>query len=181
MVQVLLDAFTIHNNHDFNPFPERNQTLTSEDIETCQEMLKGPPEELRAFLEEISPKKLSEETSKKRSMFELFLIRSKTSKLFEVQDDFVAVKIMTIFEPHVWKIDSSSEILQETLLHYFITRGFKASLVHLLCHNNPHMKKMVFERDLAQRSPLRIALVSFKEGDLQTKILERLWNLFSLY
>ena len=182
MVQVLLDAITLHNNHnnhDFNPFPGRNQTLTSEDIETCQEMMKGPPEELRAFLEEISPKKLSEETSKKRTMFQLFLIRSKTSKLFEVQDDFVAVKIMTIFEPHVWKIDSSSEILQGTLLHYFITRGFTASLVHLLCRNHPYMKEMVFERDLAQRSPLRIALVSLKEGDLQTKILERLWNLMN--
>ena len=170
MVQVLLDAFTINN--DFNPFPERNQTLTSKDIETCQEMMKGPPEVLRAFLEEISPKKLSEETSKKRSMFQLFLTRSKTSKLFEVQDDLVAAKIMAIFEPHVWKIDSSSEILQGTLIHYFITRGFKTSLVHLLCHNYPHMKEMVFERDLVRRSPLRIALVSFKEDDLQTKILE---------
>ena len=144
-------------------------------------MMKGPPEELRAFLEEISPKKLSEETSKKRSMFQLFLTRSKTSKLFEVEDDLVAAKIMAIFEPHVWKIDSSSEILQGTLIHYFITRGFKTSLVHLLCHNYPHMKEMVFGRDRAQRSPLRIALVSFKfnEDELQTKILERLWKLMN--
>ena len=62
MVQVLLDAFTINNSHDFNPFPERNQTLTSEDIETCQEMMKGPPEELRAFLK----KSLQKSSAKKR-------------------------------------------------------------------------------------------------------------------
>ena len=133
--------------------------LTEEEIRTFSDILKGTSKERRArrnfFLDEISnPKEF-----KKRQRFQIYLHSGESSKLFDIEEDEAAQRIMKIFEPHLWKIDSKS-FLNQNLLHFFITSRFKSSLVYLLRHPNQHVRDMVFEKDLAAKTPLMVSLKS---------------------
>ena len=69
---------------------------------------------------------------------------------------------MKMFEPNLWKINSKNN-LKQNLLHFFITSRFKSSLVYLLRHPNQHVQDMVFERDMANKTPLRVSLRSLSK------------------
>ena len=165
-------------------FSEKTEPLSQKEIEEFENILKRhstSSQEAGNFLNEIyastqaSP--LNQGTDQKYARFKLFLSSSKTSKLFEVEDDRVAVMIMKLFDPDVWKIDSRSENLQETLLHYFITTRLTVSLRYMLSAFHAHMKEMVFETNSAKRSPLREILTSLSEDLEKYTFVESLWNI----
>ena len=119
-----------------------------DELETFSKILKGTSQEIKEkrnkFFDEISR---AESTGIENSAkFEFFLNSGATSKLFEAGEDETAQRIMKTFKPDLWKI-SSRNSLDQNLLQFFITSHFKSSLVYLLRHPNPHIKKMVFERD----------------------------------
>ena len=114
-------------------------------------------EKRNCFFEEISRPESS--GTEKRAKFEVFLRSAETSKLFEAAEDETAQMIMKTFTAALWKI-SSRNSLNQNLLQFFITSHFKASLVYLLRHPNPHVKEMVFERDMAGRAPLMVGIKS---------------------
>ena len=166
------------------PFSEKIEPLSQNEVEEFENILKRhstSSQEAGYFLNEIYASTQASPlnqggTHQKYARFKLFLSSSKTSKLFEVEDDRVAVMIMKLFDPDVWKIDSRSETLQETLLHYFITNQLKASLRYLIAIDHPHMKEMVFETNFAKRSPLREILTSLSEDLEKYRFVKSLWD-----
>lgn len=114
-----------------------------------------------------------------RLKFEEYLQSGDTSKLFEVKDDFLAVRIMNMFDPNIWKIDSKNEKRKETLLHFFITNNFKASLAFLLCHKSPHVHDMILEKNSAGKTPLMVSMTSLSQYSVNFS--HKIWQLMTLH
>ena len=149
--------------------------LTQEEIRKFSKILRGTSKERRAgrnfFLDEIS----NPEEFKKRQRFQIYLHSGESSKLFDIEEDEAAQRIMKIFEPHLWKIDSKN-FLNQNLLHFFITSRFKSSLVYLLRHPNQHVRDMVFEKDLAAKTPLMVSLRSLIRSHSQDPVTVAIWD-----
>ena len=114
-----------------------------------------------------------------RLKFEEYLLSGDTSKLFIVKDDFLAVRIMNMFDPKIWKIDSKNGNLEENLLHFFITNNFKASLAFLLCHKSPHVQDMILEKNSAGKTPLMVSMTSLFQYSANFSF--KIWKLMTLH
>ena len=114
-----------------------------------------------------------------RLKFEEYLLSGDTSKLFIVKDDFLAVRIMNMFHPKIWKIDSKNGNLEENLLHFFITNNFKASLAFLLCHKSPHVQDMILEKNSAGKTPLMVSMTSLFQYSANFSF--KIWKLMTLH
>ena len=112
-----------------------------------------------------------------RLKFETYLLNGDTSKLFEVKDDFLAVRIMNMFDPKIWKIDSKNRKREENLLHFFITNNFKASLAFLLCHKSPHVQEMILEKNSAGKTPLIVSMTSLRQYSANFSF--KIWELMT--
>ena len=91
---------------------------------------------------------------------------------FIVKDDFLAVRIMNMFDPKIWKIDSKNGKREENLLHFLITNNFKASLAFLLCHKSGHVQDLVLEKNSAGKTPLMVSMTSQYSANFSFKIWE---------
>ena len=130
-----------------------------DELKRFSEIVEGPSEEINEkrndFFDEIS--KAESGGNEKRATFAYFLYSGTTSKLFEAADDETAERLMTAFEPDLWKINSRNN-LNQNLLQFFITSRFKSSLQYLLQHPSPQVKEMLFERDGAGKTPLEVSI-----------------------
>ena len=79
-----------------------------------------------------------------------------------------------MFHPQVWKVDSKNGKRGETLLHYYISNNFKASLAFLLCQKRPYVQDMIFVKNSAGKTPLMVSLTSLDHysGNFSSKIWE---------
>ena len=148
-------------------------SLTTEDVQEFDILLMEESEEndraRRSFLGGLPTG-----SAQVRLKFEEYLRSAETSRLFSVRDDFLAVRIMNMFHPQVWKIDSKNGKREETLLHFYITNNFKASLAFLLCQKRQYVQDMIFVKNSAGKTPLMVSLTSLDQysGNFSSKIWE---------
>ena len=84
-----------------------DQIFDQEDLEALKETLVNP---------------------ERKNQLQDFLSKGKTSKLFEVKKDAFAKTIIENMEPHIWKINSKKDLVEENLLHFFINQKFFESI-----------------------------------------------------
>ena len=151
-------------------------SLVPEDIEKFDSLLteesKKNREARNSFLSGLSTG-----STQVRMKFEEYLQSGDTSKLFKVKDDFLAVRIMNMFHPEIWKIESKNGKRGETLLHFFITNNFKASLAFLLFLKSPQVPEMILEKNSAGKTPLMVSMTSL--GLHSANFSSKIWELMT--
>ena len=137
-----------------------DQIFDREDLEALKETLVNP---------------------ERRKQLQDFLSKGKTSKLFEVKKDAFARTIIENMEPHIWKINSKKDLVEENLLHFFINQKFFVSIGALLSIDDPHVNELIFERNKAGNTPLMYSLTQMSEklADTDKKMEEvrrKIWS-----
>ena len=117
-----------------------------------------------------------------RKQLQDFLSKGKTSKLFEVKADAFAKTIIESMDPHIWKINSKKDLVEENLLHFLINQKFFASIRALLSIDDPHVNELIFERNKAGNTPLMYSLTQMSEklADTDKKmegVRHKIWSI----